>query len=85
MPAVLAGVFLTVVCALYVLFDLLPKMLSCAYPNRLCRLAGVPMLRFIHLGLHPLVAPVEAVRGKSCAEQAGSGQTRQSGADMSDA
>jgi hypothetical protein len=44
-----------------------------------------PMFRFIHLGLHPLVASVEDVRGKSCTGQAGSGQTRQSGADMSDA
>lgn len=55
----LAGTgFLVAVFLFYALFDLLPKMLFRAYPNRLC-LALVRPFRFIHIGLRPLVAVVE--------------------------
>ncbi len=42
----------------YTLFDLLPKMLFRAYPNRLCLMLARPF-RFIHLLLRPLVWLVE--------------------------
>lgn len=54
-----AAVFIALVCVFYTFFDLLPKMLFRAYPNRLC-LACAPVFRFIHFGLRPLVAGVEA-------------------------
>ena len=44
----------------YAFFDLLPKMLFRAYPNRLC-LAGAKMFRLVRLGLSPLVFLVEGV------------------------
>jgi len=47
-----------VVLAFYTFFDLLPKMLFRAYPNRLCVLMARPF-RILHLGLRPLVAVVE--------------------------
>lgn len=53
------AVFIALVCVFYTFFDLLPKMLFRAYPNRLC-VACAPLFRFIHLGLRPLVAGVEA-------------------------
>lgn len=58
-PVVLGALFAVLVCGFYIVFDLLPKMLFRAYPNRLC-LAWAPVFRFIHLGLRPLVAAVEA-------------------------
>jgi len=44
----------------YAFFDLLPKMLFRAYPNRLCLMLARPF-RFIHLALRPLVWMVEGV------------------------
>jgi CBS domain containing-hemolysin-like protein len=44
----------------YTFFDLLPKMLFRAYPNRLCLALAGPF-RFIHLLLRPLVGIVEGV------------------------
>jgi CBS domain containing-hemolysin-like protein len=52
--------FLVIVFLFYTFFDLLPKMLFHAYPNRLCMLMARPF-RFIHLALRPLVWLVEAV------------------------
>lgn len=49
-----AAVFLVVVFGFYALFDLLPKMLFRAYPNRLCLGLARPF-RFVHLLLAPLV------------------------------
>jgi putative hemolysin len=51
-------VFAGIVFLFYALFDLLPKMLFRAYPNRLCLVSARPF-RFIHLGLRPAVALVE--------------------------
>lgn len=42
----------------YTFFDLLPKMLFRAYPNRLCLALARPF-RWLHVGLRPLVAVVE--------------------------
>lgn len=53
-------VFAVVVFLFYTLFDLLPKMLFRAYPNRLCLMLARPF-RFIHLTLRPLVWLVEGV------------------------
>jgi len=55
-------VFSLVVFLFYAFFDLLPKMLFRAYPNRLCVLLARPF-RFIHLALRPLVALVESFSG----------------------
>jgi CBS domain containing-hemolysin-like protein len=54
-----AAVFIALAGVFYTFFDLLPKMLFRAHPNRLC-LACAPVFRFIHFGLRPLVAVVEA-------------------------
>jgi putative hemolysin len=51
-------VFAMIVFLFYALFDLLPKMIFRAYPNRLCLVSARPF-RFIHLGLRPAVALVE--------------------------
>ncbi|HEY9174824.1 MAG TPA: CNNM domain-containing protein, partial [Verrucomicrobiae bacterium] len=51
--------FLALVLVFYTLFDLLPKMLFRTHPNRLC-LACAPVFRFVHIGLRPLVALVQA-------------------------
>jgi putative hemolysin len=53
-------VFSIAVFLFYAFFDLLPKMLFRASPNRLCVLLARPF-RFIHLALRPLVALVETV------------------------
>jgi CBS domain containing-hemolysin-like protein len=53
-------VFSAFVFLFYTLFDLLPKMLFRAYPNRLCLMLARPF-RFIHLLLRPLVWLVENV------------------------
>jgi CBS domain containing-hemolysin-like protein len=55
-------VFTPVVLLFYALFDLLPKMLFRAEPNRLCILMARPF-RLMHLLLRPLVALVESVSG----------------------
>jgi CBS domain containing-hemolysin-like protein len=52
--------YLFIVFLFYAFFDLLPKMLFRAYPNRLCLLLARPF-RFIHLVLRPLVWLVEGV------------------------
>jgi CBS domain containing-hemolysin-like protein len=52
--------FAAIVFLFYTLFDLLPKMLFRAYPNRLCLMMARPF-RFIHLALRPLVWLVEGV------------------------
>ena len=54
-----AAIFAALVLVFYVVFDLLPKMLFRTHPNRLC-LACAPAFRFIHIGLRPLVALVQA-------------------------
>lgn len=51
-------VYAVIVFLFYVFFDLLPKMLFRAYPNRLCMICAGPF-RFVHLVLRPLVAVVE--------------------------
>ena len=55
-----AVIFLVVVFFFYAFFDLLPKMLFRAHPNRLCLMLARPF-RFIHLALRPLVWLVEGV------------------------
>ena len=52
------AVFMAVVFLFYAFFDLLPKMLFRAHPNRLCLLAA-NVFRFVHLALRPLVLLVE--------------------------
>ncbi len=52
-------VFAAVVFLFYACFDLLPKMLFRAYPNRLCLALARPF-RFVYLLLRPLVWLVEA-------------------------
>ncbi len=52
------GLFIVIVFVFYALFDLLPKMLFRAYPNRLCLFWAKPF-RLAHLTLRPLVALVE--------------------------
>ncbi len=54
-----AVVFIALVLVFYALFDLLPKMLFRTHPNRVC-LACAPVFRFVHIGLRPLVALVQA-------------------------
>src|SRR2546423_13135162 len=51
-------VYVLVVFLFYDLFDLLPKMLFRAFPNRLCVLLAQPF-RVVHWALKPLVALVE--------------------------
>jgi CBS domain containing-hemolysin-like protein len=53
-------VFCAIVFLFYAFFDLLPKMLFRAFPNRLCVLLARPF-RVIHLLLRPLVWLVEGV------------------------
>jgi putative hemolysin len=55
-------VFSLAVFLFYTFFDLLPKMLFRAYPNRLCLRLARPF-RFIHLALRPLVSLVETFSG----------------------
>jgi CBS domain containing-hemolysin-like protein len=59
-PLLFMVVFSTVVVIFYALFDLLPKMLFRAFPNRLCVLLARPF-RLVHLTLVPLVSVVEWV------------------------
>jgi hypothetical protein len=54
------ALFAVVVFGFYSFFDLLPKMLFRAYPNRLC-LASANAVRLVHLALAPLVFLVESV------------------------
>jgi putative hemolysin len=54
------GVYCVVVFLFYACFDLLPKMLFRAFPNRLCLLLAGPF-RVVHNLLRPLVALVETV------------------------
>jgi CBS domain containing-hemolysin-like protein len=51
-------IFSAIVFLFYAFFDLLPKMLFRAFPNRLCMAMARPF-RIIHLLLHPLVWLVE--------------------------
>jgi putative hemolysin len=60
--ALFVVVFSVAVFLFYAFFDLLPKMLFRAAPNRLCVLLARPF-RIIHLVLRPLVAVVESVSG----------------------
>jgi len=55
-------VFSMAVFLFYTFFDLLPKMLFRAYPNRLCMMLAYPF-RWIHFLLRPLVWVVETVSG----------------------
>lgn len=57
---VIAGLFFVIVFVFYSFFDLLPKMLFRAYPNRLC-LASANVMRLMHLGLAPVVFLVEGI------------------------
>ena len=57
---IFAGVYCLVVFLFYACFDLLPKMLFRAFPNRLCLLLARPF-RLVHNLLRPLVALVEWV------------------------
>jgi len=59
-PLWFALVFGVVVFLFYTLFDLLPKMLFRAYPNRLCMMSARPF-RLVHFALRPLVVLVEDV------------------------
>lgn len=52
-----ALVFTVIVFLFYALFDLLPKMLFRAYPNRICIFFAKPF-RLVHLALRPVVALV---------------------------
>ena len=58
--ALIIAMFTVVVFLFYAFFDLLPKMLFRAYPNRLC-LSSAKVFRFVHLALAPLVFLVESV------------------------
>jgi magnesium and cobalt exporter, CNNM family len=57
-----AFVFACIVFLFYAFFDLLPKMLFRAYPNRLCMYFAKPY-KFVHLALRPLVMLVEGSSG----------------------
>jgi len=61
-PAWFVVVFAAAVFLFYAFFDLLPKMLFRAYPNRLCVMLARPF-RLIHFLLRPMVAAVEAFSG----------------------
>jgi putative hemolysin len=52
--------FITITFLFYTFFDLLPKMLFRAYPNRLC-LASARTMRLIYLTISPLVFLVEGI------------------------
>ncbi len=54
------AVFAVIVFGFYSFFDLLPKMLFRAYPNRLC-LASANGFRLVYLALRPVVFVVEGV------------------------
>src|SRR5580692_1032075 len=56
------GVYVVLVFLFYAFFDLLPKMLFRAQPNRFSLLLARPF-RLLHLGLRPLVAVVEWFSG----------------------
>ena len=56
----IAAAFAVIVFVFYAFFDLLPKMLFRAYPNRLC-LASANVFRFVHLALGPVVHVVESL------------------------
>ena len=58
--ALIIALFTVVVFLFYAFFDLLPKMLFRAYPNRLC-LASANAVRLVHLALAPLVFLVEGI------------------------
>ena len=58
--ALIIGLFAVIVFLFYALFDLLPKMLFRAYPNRLC-LSTARIFRPVHFVLRPLVALLEAM------------------------
>ncbi len=58
--ALIIALFTVVVFLFYAFFDLLPKMLFRAYPNRLC-LSSAKVFRFVHLALAPLVFFVESI------------------------
>ena len=57
---VIIALFTVMVFVFYAFFDLLPKMLFRAYPNRL-GLASAKVFRFVHLALAPLVFLVEGI------------------------
>ncbi len=56
----IVSAFAVVVFTFYAFFDLLPKMLFRAYPNRLC-LAAASVVRLAYLALRPLVFVVESI------------------------
>jgi len=58
--AAIIVVFAVIVFGFYAFFDLLPKMLFRAYPNRLC-LASANGFRLVYLALRPVVFLVEGV------------------------
>ena len=58
--ALIIALFTAVVFLFYAFFDLLPKMLFRAYPNRLC-LSSAKVFRFVHRALAPLVFLVESI------------------------
>jgi putative hemolysin len=59
-PVPVVALFALALFLFYAFFDLLPKMLFRAYPNRLC-LSSANVLRFVQLALRPVVAVVEGV------------------------
>ena len=58
--ALIAALFAAAVFLFYAFFDLLPKMLFRAYPNRLC-LSAAKVFRLVRLVLAPLVFLVEGI------------------------
>jgi magnesium and cobalt exporter, CNNM family len=58
--ALIIGIFAVIAFLFYALFDLLPKMLFRAYPNRFC-LAVARVFQPVHFILRPLVALLETV------------------------
>lgn len=58
--ALIVGLFVALVFVFYAFFDLLPKMLFRAYPNRLC-LSTANIFRLVTLGLSPLVFVVAGI------------------------
>ena len=56
----IVALFTVIVFGFYSFFDLLPKMLFRAYPNRLC-LASANVMRLVHLALAPVVFLVEGI------------------------
>jgi CBS domain containing-hemolysin-like protein len=61
-PGLIIGLFIVAVFLFYAFFDLLPKMLFRAYPNRLC-LTSAKVVRLVNLALSPLVFLVEGISG----------------------